>query len=283
MAYDAKAIQVMIASPGDVKNERDIVRKVIADWNAIYSRNLEICLMPVGWETHSSPDLSGRPQQMINDRILEHCDLLIGIFWTRVGSPTGKNISGSIEEIEEHLAKDKPVMLYFSSAPVAPDNLDQDQFAEVKKFKEWAYSKGIVQSYNNEDDFEKKFARELPIILNDNPYFKELFVPQLSSNEAEYIQAFTQNGQRELSDDAKSMLIAAAEGNKMVTVRKHFGGTSIHAGNQTFGEEGDRRSEAKWEAVVDELFDFGLLNDINGKRELFQMNHEGFKAVDAIS
>ena len=34
MAYDAKAIEVMIASPSDVVNERQAVREIIAEWNA---------------------------------------------------------------------------------------------------------------------------------------------------------------------------------------------------------------------------------------------------------
>ena len=44
--------------------------------------------MPVGWETHSSPDLGAPAQEQINERILEHCDLLIAVFWTRLGTPT---------------------------------------------------------------------------------------------------------------------------------------------------------------------------------------------------
>jgi hypothetical protein len=38
MAYDAKAIEIMIASPSDVVNERQAVREIIAEWNAVHSR-----------------------------------------------------------------------------------------------------------------------------------------------------------------------------------------------------------------------------------------------------
>jgi hypothetical protein len=144
MAYDAKAVEIMIASPSDVAQERQIVREVVAEWNAIHSRARTVVLMPVSWETHSAPELSGRPQQMINDRVLAHADLLVGIFWTRVGTPTGKAISGSIEEIEEHRRHGKPVMLYFSNAPVVPDSIDQSQYEQLKQFKKWAAGEGIV-------------------------------------------------------------------------------------------------------------------------------------------
>src|ERR1039458_1446912 len=125
MAYDAKVVEIIIASPSDVADERQIVRDVIAEWNAVYARDRTVVLLPVGWETHSSPELGGRPQQIINDRLLAHADVLVGIFWTRVGSPTGKAISGSIEEIEEHHRQGKPVMLYFSNVPVALNSVDQ--------------------------------------------------------------------------------------------------------------------------------------------------------------
>ena len=37
MAFQAKVYKIMIASPGDVDDERNIVRDVIAEWNAIHS------------------------------------------------------------------------------------------------------------------------------------------------------------------------------------------------------------------------------------------------------
>jgi hypothetical protein len=39
---------------------------------------------------------------------------LIGVFWTRVGTPTGIAESGTLEEIERVAAEGKLVMLYFS-------------------------------------------------------------------------------------------------------------------------------------------------------------------------
>lgn len=40
----------MIASPGDVSQERRVIRDVIDEWNTIYSEDRRIVLMPVGWE-----------------------------------------------------------------------------------------------------------------------------------------------------------------------------------------------------------------------------------------
>ncbi|MCA9458221.1 MAG: hypothetical protein KC587_16265, partial [Nitrospira sp.] len=128
MAYKATVVPVMIASPGDVNDERDIVRRVIHDWNDVNAQRSKIMLAAVGWESHSSPELGERPQELINKRILKDCDILVGVFWTRLGTPTGKSLSGTVEEIEEHVAVGKPAMIYFSSKPVELDSVDLDQY-----------------------------------------------------------------------------------------------------------------------------------------------------------
>jgi hypothetical protein len=101
MAYQATVIPVMIASPGDVLDEKRAVREILNLWNDVNSRDAKAMLTPVSWETHAAPDLSGRPQELINQRVLRECDLLVGIFWTRLGTPTGKAASGTVEEIQE--------------------------------------------------------------------------------------------------------------------------------------------------------------------------------------
>ena len=52
MAYTATVIPVMIASPGDVTEERRIIREVIHEWNDINSALSKVMLIPVGKPTH---------------------------------------------------------------------------------------------------------------------------------------------------------------------------------------------------------------------------------------
>jgi hypothetical protein len=39
------------------------------------------------------------PQTIINQQVLDKFDLLVGVFWTRVGTSTENHLSGTIEEI----------------------------------------------------------------------------------------------------------------------------------------------------------------------------------------
>jgi hypothetical protein len=66
LAYQATVYKVMIASPSDVVQERRVIREVIHEWNSIHAEDRGIVLMPIGWETHSSPSMGERAQEIIN-------------------------------------------------------------------------------------------------------------------------------------------------------------------------------------------------------------------------
>ena len=76
MAYQATVIPVMIASPGDVVEERELIRRVIHDWNDVNAESTHAILTAVGWDTHSSPEIGTRAQELINSRILKNCDFI---------------------------------------------------------------------------------------------------------------------------------------------------------------------------------------------------------------
>lgn len=277
MAYQSTVLEVMIASPSDVQAERFIVREVLADWNALNSRERRVTLLPVGWDTHSAPDLAGRPQQLINERVLAGVDILVGIFWTKIGSPTGKAVSGSVEEIQEHRRLGKPVMLYFSSQPAVPGSIDADQYAELTKFRDWALTAGLVSPYENTSDFRDRFGRELHITLRDNPYLAS----QNPAGRVPRSDSKHETAPPTLSEDAFALLNAGAQGaHGMIMVIRHMGGTDISAGKEKFGDASDRRSIARWEAAVDELYRRQMLRDINGKREIFELTDIGYRFAD---
>ena len=125
MAYDARVFNVMIASPADVTSELEIARNVVHEWNVVHAERSGCVLLPIHWESHAAPLMGGRPQAVINRQVLSNADLLVAVFWTRIGSPTGQAPSGTVEEIQEHIEADKPVMIYFSGRPVIPSSVDR--------------------------------------------------------------------------------------------------------------------------------------------------------------
>jgi hypothetical protein len=66
MARTAIVPNVLIASPSDVGQERNVVTDVINAWNAAHYQATGIMLHAVRWETHSYPASGDRPQAMGN-------------------------------------------------------------------------------------------------------------------------------------------------------------------------------------------------------------------------
>jgi hypothetical protein len=98
----------------------------------------------VKWETHATPVTGQRPQETINSQLIRDGDILIVMFWTKLGSPTGIAESGTAEEIKEFVTAGKPAMIYFSSRPIDPSLIDTDQLNKLKAFKSDTYKNALV-------------------------------------------------------------------------------------------------------------------------------------------
>jgi hypothetical protein len=148
-----------------VGEEREIAINTIQAWNDLNSSERQIVLLPLRWETHAAPEYGHRPQGVINRQVVDHCDLLVGIFWTRIGSPTGVAESGTIEEIERVAKQGKPVMLYFSQSKQSPDDIDLEQLKRLRDFKGKTFPNALVEHFTNQIDFRDKLSRQLEIQL----------------------------------------------------------------------------------------------------------------------
>jgi hypothetical protein len=273
MPYQATIHNVMIASPSDVTQEKNIVCQALAEWNVIHSESRKIVLLPISWDTHSSPQMGQHPQKILNQQLLSRSDLLVGIFWTRIGTPTPTHPSGSVEEIEEHIDSEKPTMLYFSKQPVSLDSVDNDQYKRLKGFINRCKQRGLLEEYDDLDDFREKFFRQLQLKLND----PALFLRPVLANE---VNQSAQQG-LELSQEAKTLLLASAENDGTLLVIEHLGGTDVCAGGRNFVEGDDRRSAAKWKAAVNELEREQLIEDTSHKGQCYSVTHYGYAVADS--
>lgn len=167
MSFAAQVLRVLIASPSDVVEERDIAVRAIQEWNDLHASERQIVLLPLRWETHSAPDYGRRPQESINKQVVDHCDLVVGIFWTRIGSPTGVADSGTIEEIERVASLGRPVMLYFSQANKNPDQIDVDQLTKLRDFKKRIFPTALVENYAIQSEFRDKLFKQIDIKVRE--------------------------------------------------------------------------------------------------------------------
>src|ERR1700731_2767221 len=96
-----------------LRNAKLPLRRFI-EWNALDGEAESVVLLPVAWETHATPRSGVRPQAAINEQLVDQSDILVGMFWTKLGTSTGVAPSGTVEEIERFISAGKPTLLYFS-------------------------------------------------------------------------------------------------------------------------------------------------------------------------
>jgi hypothetical protein len=162
----ATVLEIIIASPSDVHEEREIAVRVIDEWNAVHSREKGIVLQAVRWETHSYPASGDRPQAIINRQIVDAGDILIGIFGRRIGTPTGEAQSGTIEEIERFRRAGKYVALYFSTADV-PRDADREQLKALEDYKRQRESDTLFGTFRTLEDLHRRLAQDVPRIVTE--------------------------------------------------------------------------------------------------------------------
>lgn len=281
MPYQATIFRVIIASPNDVEQERRIAREVIYDWNSLHSANTKIVFEPVGWETNSSPEMGDRPQSIINKQILKNADLLVGIFWTRLGTPTGKAESGTVEEIEEHIENGKPVMLYFSNQPVILDSIDREQYEKLSAFKNECKTKGLLHEYESLSQFREDFYRHLVRTVNNNKYF----TPENANSKMVIEEELPVSTVHEitLSKEAQELLIEASQSpdGKIMRLRTNQG-LIIQTNKKGFVGERNARLEAIWEDALNQLIENSLIEDKGYKGEVFAVTRLGYEYADRL-
>ncbi|MBY0345747.1 MAG: hypothetical protein K2P98_02640, partial [Neisseriaceae bacterium] len=158
--------------------------EAIGKWNELHTEKHGIVMQAIGWDSHSYPSMAYTPQEVINQQVLDDADLLIGIFWSRIGRPTENHESGTVEEIHRHLSAEKPTMLFFSSEPIPESHVSSEQLTKLKKYKEEYKQKGLV-AYYQKNEFKDKIYEALVRFVNEKEHFiffdKNLNKPLLKS------------------------------------------------------------------------------------------------------
>ncbi len=161
-------LNVFVASPSDVIEERKALEIIVGELNKTWSNSLGLRLDLLKWETDVYPGLGHYSQEVINQQIADNYDVFISIFWGRYGSPTKDFGSGTIEEIERALAKYREdetsvdIMIYFKDQPIPPSKIDPAQLTKIHDLKKSLGDKGCFYSqFGDIDEFETALRTHL--------------------------------------------------------------------------------------------------------------------------
>ncbi|WP_316395790.1 DUF4062 domain-containing protein [Bradyrhizobium sp. 33ap4] len=166
MSSSRKIVQIFLASPSDLPNERQVAKLAIDSFNKQWADWLGIQVELVGWE--DTFKRFGRPQEQIN-LDLDRCEAFIGMLWRKWGTPPSKDsgpyTSGFEEEFERALASrrrfGRPEMTLFLKK-IDPEFL-KDQGPDIKKvldFKERIHKEHLIlyEEFDALAEFEDKLV-----------------------------------------------------------------------------------------------------------------------------
>lgn len=168
-----QVIRIVVASPRDVQPERDALPSIIEELNRGIAAERSVRLELSRWETDSYPGFHPEgPQGLIDEALrIEDCDVLIGIFWKRFGTPTKDARSGTEHEIQRAYRvwkqKGRPqIMVYFNQRAYAPKSKEEtDQWGQVLEFQHNFPEEGLWWTYNSKVNFESLVRTHLTQLI----------------------------------------------------------------------------------------------------------------------
>ena len=157
MPYSATVYRLLISSPGDV-TEGDVasVMRAVARWNVVYGRAFGSVVVPLHWDLHAAAEHGVRPQASINAQLVEDADMVLAIFGTRLGSPTGEAESGTVEEINKAREDGAYVAILRCQRAVDPRNVVPEQLQRLDDFLDRVRSESLILSYESDAELGER-------------------------------------------------------------------------------------------------------------------------------
>ncbi len=139
MRPNVTVFDIMIASAGDVKDEREAIVEAIRKWNSNHLEKTNVMLRALTWEVDAPRGVAEDVQSIIDEKLVESSDMVIALFWKTLGrkTPSNKKITYTIGEIQKHIENNKPVVIHFKKIDAAGGTPKETKAIEkVQAFKE---------------------------------------------------------------------------------------------------------------------------------------------------
>lgn len=173
-----RRIRIFVSSPGDVADERAQCEGAVQELNMTLhalmpERGVELEL--IRWETHTHPDLTGNPQQVVDDQIGVDYHIFLGIMWTRFGTPTSSAGSGTEREFraayqgwQERRLPAHPLLLRRGTDTGTARPGERRAAKSSQRFSDRAGTEGSHRQlrYDARVDFGSQVRRDLVLVVS---------------------------------------------------------------------------------------------------------------------
>lgn len=134
----ATVYDMMISSPSDTKEEVSAVFESIMDFNrgSANQKGPSTMVRILKWNTDVFMNSNKKPQESINEQIVAACDFAVVIFRRRLGTPVGRDKSGTAQELRLLRKNKKQIFVFYLSETVTVNYPKEATLEERKEFAE---------------------------------------------------------------------------------------------------------------------------------------------------
>lgn len=157
---------ILISCPSDMLEDKDILHKAVdnVNYSNAHFNGIHFDIR------HWSKDVlfsHGAPQQIINNEIVYDSDIIIALFGSKLGTPTNKYASGTIEEIELMIMNNKQVFVCFSEKEIVlAGDTDEETIENILKVKRFKKNyQGLYITYKNNEQLAEQIENQLRLYL----------------------------------------------------------------------------------------------------------------------
>lgn len=152
---------LLISSPTDVLEERNLVEQLCTEWNSSYGQVKNVLFETKRWEKNLNVDSRKKPQILVEEQFILNCDILFAIFGKGIGTRTETYASATIEEIEKIINLNKPFFIYFMEYAYPLKDLTGSQISKLKRLQKKLKKTGSYKEIADQDNLRKHFLSDL--------------------------------------------------------------------------------------------------------------------------
>ena len=175
-----------------------------------------------------------------------------------------------------------PYLIGVQGKHVKDTPLGRFQWTEASKAETWKLIRSINQGLDpvhSETLLEGNFNRKWPKLKRQIDRVLETLTPV-----ADEVIEVEPSVEQQLTEDARHLLVEASlDQLGRIVYFSSMDGTTLGTNGKNMVNEGDsQRVEARWKAALNELVDFGLVEDIRYEGEIFEVSRKGYEVADLI-
>lgn len=174
MITNTTIYDIIVSCPSDVQDEKEAINRVIGEINQYSIERHQMMFRVKNWLTDVDSDVGEPAQEHINKTLVDKCDILVGIFKTRLGTPTKVANSGAEEEIDRFVKQGKKCFLYFvTTANINLTNLNVEQLTKLNEFRKKCESNSLYKTFDSIDALYDVFKSDFNLYITNNLINKE--------------------------------------------------------------------------------------------------------------